>query len=76
MLLEAVRLDFRVLWSGMLRANGDRPADILVLHTENVLSAVERYISEVQAAYLDEQAALNRDSRVRSPRILPSAGRR
>ena len=69
-LLEAVRLDFRVLWSGLLRANGDRPADILVLHTEDVLSAVERYISEVQAAYLDEQAALNRDSRVEISRAF------
>jgi len=69
-LLEAVRLDFRVLWSGLLRANGDRPADTLVLHTEDVLSAVERYISEVQAAYLDEQAALNRDARVEISRAF------
>ena len=69
-LLEAVRLDFRVLWSGLLRANGDGPADILVLHTEDVLTAVERYMSEVQTAYLDEQAALNRDSRVEISRAF------
>ncbi len=69
-LLEAVRLDFRVLWSGLLRANGDQPADILVLHTEDVLTAVERYISEVQSAYLDELAALNRDSRVEISRAF------
>jgi hypothetical protein len=69
-LLEAVRLDFRVLWSGLLRANGDRPADVLVLHAEELLSAVERYISEVQAAYLDEQAALNRDSRAEMSRAF------
>jgi hypothetical protein len=69
-LIEAVRIDFRVLWSGLLRANSDGPPDLLVLHTEELLSAVESYISDVQAAYLDEQAALNRDSRVEISRAF------
>lgn len=69
-LIEAVRLDFRVLWSGLVRANSDGPSDLLVLHTEELLSAVERYISDVQVAYLDEQAALNRDSRVEITRAF------
>ena len=69
-LIEAVRLDFRVLWAGLLRANADRPAEILVLHTEELLSIVETYISEVQASYLDELAALTRDSRAEMTRAF------
>ena len=62
-LLEAVRLDFRVLWAGLLRAGGDDAAPVLVLHVEEVLEAVEQYISDVQAAFLEERALLERDSR-------------
>lgn len=69
-LLEAVRLDFRVLWAGLLRALGDAPADLLVLHAEEVLEVVERYIGDVQLAFLDEQAALVRDTRSDRARAL------
>lgn len=69
-LLAAVRLDFRVLWAGMQRALQDAPADILVLHAEEVLEVVEGYIGDVQVAFLDEQAALARDSRVVRGRAL------
>jgi hypothetical protein len=62
-LLEAVRLDFRVLWAGLLRAGGADAAPVLVVHVEEVLEAVEQYISDVQAAFLEERALLERDSR-------------
>lgn len=62
-LLEAVRLDFRVLWAGLVRAGGDDSAPVLVLHVEEVLEAVEQFISDVQAAFLEERTVLERDSR-------------
>lgn len=68
--LEAVRLDFRVIWSGLQRALGDAPADLLVLHAEEVLEVVERYIGDVQVAFLDEQAALARNTRIDRGRAL------
>lgn len=62
-LMDAVRLDFRVLWAGLVRASGDTSAELLVRYAEHVLSTVEQYSGDVQAAFLDEQAALARDSR-------------
>ncbi|SIO90228.1 helix-turn-helix domain-containing protein [Nocardiopsis sp. JB363] len=62
-LLEAVRMDFRVLWAGLVRAGGDDSAPVLVLHVEEVLEAVEQFISDVQAAFLEERTVLERDSR-------------
>lgn len=69
-LMEAVRLDFRVLWAGLVRASADSSADILVRHAEEVLSTVERYIGEVQTAFLAESAALVRDERADNRRAL------
>lgn len=69
-LLEAVRLDFKVLWAGLVRAMRDESADLLVRHAEEVLSTVERYIGDVQVAFLDEQAALARDSRIETSRAF------
>ncbi|MFI8793504.1 helix-turn-helix domain-containing protein [Streptomyces sp. NPDC055105] len=69
-LLEAVRLDFRVLWAGLVRAAAGGPLDPVVGHTEDLLSVVERYISDVQAAFLDEEATLARDSRVLAMRAF------
>ncbi|CAL9611342.1 hypothetical protein SUDANB121_05658 [Nocardiopsis dassonvillei] len=69
-LLEAVRLDFRVLWAGLVRAGGADSAQILVLHVEEILGTVEQYISDVQAAFLEERAALERDSRAEAAQAL------
>lgn len=69
-LLEAVRLDFRVIWGGLVRAQGSAPADLLVAHAEEVLAVVEAYIGDVQIAYLSELDALSRDSRAESRRAL------
>ncbi|MGV2984394.1 PucR family transcriptional regulator [Microbacterium sp. AGC85] len=69
-LMEAVRLDFRVLWAGLVRASAHSSADILVRHAEEVLSTVERYIGEVQTAFLAESAALVRDERADNRRAF------
>ncbi|WP_444963195.1 helix-turn-helix domain-containing protein [Nocardiopsis sp. M1B1] len=78
-LLEAVRLDFRVLWAGLVRAGGPGSSQILVLHAEEILTTVEQYISDVQAAFLEERAALERDSRAAAAqafsRLLNSGSR-
>lgn len=62
-LLEAVRLDFRVLWSGLVTASREAgvPSDMIVRHAEEVLSVVEQYIGDVQVAFLNERALLVRD---------------
>lgn len=64
-LMEAVRLDLRVLWSGLLRACREQAPDLLVLHTESLLTAVESYASDVQAAYLAERSRMDSDSQAR-----------
>ncbi|MGO1393905.1 helix-turn-helix domain-containing protein [Agrococcus casei] len=69
-LLEAVRLDFRVIWGGLVRAQDDAPADLLVAHAEEVLTVVETYVGDVQIAYLREVDALGRDSRTESRRAF------
>ena len=69
-LLEAVRLDFRVLWAGLVRANDGNSGDIIVLHAEEVLTIVEQYIGDVHLAFLDEQAALAHDSQIEVSRAF------
>ena len=69
-LLEAVRLDHRVLWAALVRELGDEPADLLVRHAERLLTEVEAYIGDVQQAFLLEQAALARDTRIEASRGL------
>ncbi|GAS91668.1 helix-turn-helix domain-containing protein [Mycolicibacterium brisbanense] len=68
-LLEAVRLDFRVLWAGMLRA-GQQSPEVLVLHIDELFAAVEWYASDIQAAFLAEETALAQDSRAEAWRAF------
>jgi transcriptional regulator with XRE-family HTH domain len=67
-LLEAVRLDFRVLWRWMQRIGGEQR--VLIEGVEWVLSAVEEYVDEVQQSFLRETAALQRDARLATERHL------
>lgn len=69
-LLEAVRLDYRVLWAGLTRLAGDARAPLLVAHADEVLTTVERYIGDIQVAFLDEHDALVRSSRADEQRAL------
>lgn len=69
-LLEAVRLDYRVLWNGLVHIVDPADAALLVRHAEDVLTTVERYISEVQSAFLDERETLQQDRRDQQVRAL------
>ncbi len=69
-LLEAVRLDYRVLWAGLTRVVDPADSHLLVEHAEVVLSTVEEYIREVQVAFLNERDVLARDSRATETRAL------
>ena len=69
-LLEAVRLDYRVLWAGLTRVVAPADAALLVEHAEVVLSTVEDYIGEVQIAFLDERETLELATRANETRAL------
>lgn len=69
-LLEAVRLDYRVLWAGLMRIVDPSDSVLLVAHAEVVLSTVEEYINKVQVAFLNEREALVRDTRATETRAL------
>jgi len=67
-LLEAIRLDFRVLWSALQQHAGPDSEALLVRNVERVLTTVEDYVSEVQQSFLAEQSRLTRDSRLLTAR--------
>lgn len=69
-LLEAVRLDYRVLWAGLTRVVAPSDAALLVEHAEVVLSTVEDYISAVQVAFLNELEVLALDTRANETRAF------
>ncbi|WP_347755697.1 helix-turn-helix domain-containing protein [Agrococcus sp. ProA11] len=69
-LLEAVRLDFRVLWRWLQRLAGDEQRAALVEQVEWVLTVVEQYVDEVQQSFLRETAAMQRDVRLATERHL------
>ncbi|WP_053386303.1 helix-turn-helix domain-containing protein [Leucobacter japonicus] len=69
-LLEAVRLDYRVLWAGLVSIAGDTHAEDLVQHAELVLTSVEDYIHAVQVAFLDERESLASDTRTQETRAF------
>lgn len=69
-LLEAVRLDYRVLWAGLTRVVSAEDTALLVAHAEVVLSVVEDYIGEVQVAFLDELETLALDTRAAETRAI------
>ena len=70
LLLEAVRLDYRVLWAGLSRITAPEDASLLLDRAEEVLSTVESYVREVQVAFLNERDALAQTSRANETRAL------
>ncbi|MEB4614608.1 helix-turn-helix domain-containing protein [Leucobacter sp. M11] len=68
--LEAVRIDFRVLWRAIERASRPDLLESLVENGERVLDVVERYASEVQRAYLEEEHAMAQRQRTSRERAL------
>lgn len=66
-LLEGVRTNTRVIWSG-LRAAAARSEACLVRNADTLFALVEWHVREVQSAYLAEEGAMMRD-RERRERI-------
>lgn len=66
--MEAVRINFRVLWRGLERAARPDLTDALLAHGEQVLDVVERYATEVQRAFLAESASMAQQHRTAKER--------
>ncbi|WP_404320742.1 helix-turn-helix domain-containing protein [Arthrobacter luteolus] len=68
--LKAVRHDFRVLWKGLERVAGPTGAPLLMANMDRVLDAVETYTSDVQQAFLEEEALVARDRQLYQRRVI------
>ncbi|KXF50621.1 hypothetical protein AXA44_18810 [Rhodococcus sp. SC4] len=60
-MLTAIRLDFPILWSGLLSTAGRSEAHVLAAHAEEVWNVVDTFARFAQAAYLAEQDQLTRE---------------
>lgn len=69
-MLTAIRLDFRVLWAGLIRSVDDADAPRLLTLTEDVLATVEEYSSYAQRAYLKAEEELAADQALQVRRLL------
>ncbi|MEI2825173.1 MAG: helix-turn-helix domain-containing protein [Dermatophilaceae bacterium] len=69
-LLDAIRLDFRILWRMLRHLAVSEPSELLIQHVEWVLTVVDEYVSEVQQAFLRESAIIQRDARLATDRHL------
>lgn len=69
-LLEAVRIDFRILWRMMHETVDPASMHVLMDNVEWLLTVVEQYVSEVQQAFLREAAVLQSDARLATERFL------
>lgn len=68
--LEAVRHDFRVLWKGLERVAGPEGVPLLMANMDRVLDTVERYVSDIQQAFLEEEALQARDRQLYRQRLI------
>ncbi|SDX64958.1 PucR C-terminal helix-turn-helix domain-containing protein [Saccharopolyspora shandongensis] len=71
-LLRAVRLDFRVMWSAFLRRVDRSELPLLVHNTVRVWDVVEEYSARVHLAYEDEAAVLAREREDERNRLVDS----
>ncbi|QUH03053.1 helix-turn-helix domain-containing protein [Saccharopolyspora erythraea] len=69
-LLQAVRLDFRVLWSALLRRADPGDTQALIEGAVTVWEAVERHTVGVHVSYLDEAAVLARERERERSRLV------
>lgn len=65
-LLQAVRLNFSVLWDALRNSADDDCLRALVHHLSDVNAAVERYVLDVQFAYLQERSRMSHSSRLKT----------
>ena len=68
--MEGVRINFRVLWRALHRAAAPDLVDELVSNGERILGVVERYATEVQAAFLEESQLMAQQRRTARERAL------
>ncbi|MGO2141739.1 MAG: helix-turn-helix domain-containing protein [Leucobacter sp.] len=68
--MEGVRINFRVLWRALHRAADPDLVDELVSNGERILGVVERYATEVQAAFLEESQLMAQQRRTARERAL------
>lgn len=67
--MVGVRINFRLLWQALYRAAEPDLFEVLIEHGDRVLEVVERFATEVQAAFLDEtqvMAQFHRTARERA----------
>jgi hypothetical protein len=69
-LFDAVRMDFRVIWSTLTEYAEQGMDAALVRNLSHVMAVVDEYVQEVQDAYLTESAILTRDSRLHTTRFV------
>ncbi|WP_236731926.1 helix-turn-helix domain-containing protein [Mycolicibacterium peregrinum] len=61
-LTAAVRTDFLVAWSALLKLAGDDDMAVLALHVDVLWQAVDDFAIRVQSGYLDQRLAMARTS--------------
>lgn len=69
-LIEAIRLDLRLVWQLLLELAHPDYTEVLVENVERLMTVVDGYVSDVQQAFLRELAILQRDSRLATERHL------
>ncbi len=69
-LVEAIRLDLRIIWQMLLQLASPDRVPVLVQHVERLMTVVDEYIGDVQQAFLAEVAILQRDSRLATEQHL------
>src|SRR5690606_26119263 len=69
-LMDAIRLDFVVLWRRIRAIMRDEEMPVLIEYTENILTTIEQYIREVQLEFLAETARIARDARLATERHM------
>lgn len=62
-LVAAVRLDFQIIWSGLLWRATNADMMVLALHVGELWAVVDEYARNVQQSYMDERAAMAASAR-------------
>lgn len=69
-LTAAVRTDFLVAWSALLRLAGDDDMTVLTLHVDVLWKAVDDFAIRVQRGYVDQRLAMARTSTLEQQQSL------
>ncbi|WP_084735309.1 PucR family transcriptional regulator [Actinophytocola xinjiangensis] len=69
-LVSAVRQDFTVVWSMLLRSAGKDDLPVLAAHVDRLWSAVDELVTRIHVSYLDERMRMWRDDADRQHHLL------